>query len=131
MTLIQIYMIQLQYAARATPPLINNDPSTNIGDPPLQNTDQVKTEAEKPAFRIKYPFCPHCNTCTCPRSDFKERSKELNLIDPFRKPVVPCLLELPLIVLIKYKNNTPRLKLRSRRRRCRHRRHCHKERKDE
>ena len=113
------------------PPIIDDDPPTHVGDPPLQNTDQVKTEAEKPAFRIRYPFCPHCNTCTCPRGDYKEHSKELNLINPFRKPVVPCLLELPLVVPIKYKNNPPKLKLRSRRRRRRHRRHRHKERKDE
>ena len=103
------------------PQSYDNDSIASVGDPITSYGQNNIAKAVKPDFVIKYPICPHCSTCTCPRGDYQERTKDLNLIAPFKKPIVPCLLELPLLVPLKYRNNPPNLKLRSRKRRQRFR----------
>ena len=101
------------------PQTYDNDSFASVGDLITHSNQNNIEKAVKPDFVIKYPICPHCSTCTCPRGDYKERTKDLSLIAPFKKPTVPCLLELPLLVPLKYRNNPPNLKLRSRQRRRR------------
>ena len=103
------------------PHTYDNDLITSVGDPNTPSSQYNIEKAVKPDFVIKYPICLHCSTCTCPRGDYKECTKDLSLIAPFKKPIVPCLLELPLLVPLKYRNNPPNLKLRFRKRRRRSR----------
>ena len=102
------------------PVIADGDPSIRTDDPQVVHDDNSLLKAQASPKPPVYATCEHCRACTCPRGDYEDQTQYLNLIAPYRRPPIPCLLDISIEVPLKYQLNPPRFNAKNnkRNRRC-------------